>query len=79
MRASKRGPPHNDLDPFARALLRAYTPAALVWGSDWPFLRTGGRTDYGPFLARFEALVSDARMRRAILATTPGRVFGFER
>jgi predicted TIM-barrel fold metal-dependent hydrolase len=77
MRASKRPPPHADLDPFVSALVRAYTPAGLVWGSDWPFLRTGRRTDYAPFLARFASLVDDARARRAILSRTPARVFGF--
>lgn len=77
IRASRRDPPYADLDPFFRELVRVFTPRALTWGSDWPFLRPGRRTDYAPLLARFAALVPGARERRAILSSTPARVFGF--
>nr|WP_315237159.1 amidohydrolase family protein [uncultured Albidiferax sp.] len=69
--------PHTDAWPFVQALLQAYTPQALVWASDWPFLRAPERIDYGPLLALFEQLVPDAAARQAILWDTPRRLFGF--
>ena len=55
----------------------AYTPEALVWASDWPFLRAPARTDYGPLLDVFCKLVPDAAAQRAVLWDTPRRLFGF--
>lgn len=69
--------PYPDAWPFFHALLQAYTPQHLVWGSDWPFLRAPERMDYGPLLALFEQLVPDAAHRQAILRDTPQRLFGF--
>ena len=69
--------PHADAWPFVRALLEAFTPQALVWASDWPFLRAPARTDYGPLLKLIEALLPDEAARRAVLWETPRRLFGF--
>ena len=69
--------PHPDAWPFVQALLGAYTPKALVWASDWPFLRAPERIDYGPLLALFKRLVPDAAAQRAMLWDTPRRLFGF--
>lgn len=77
MRCSRRTAPYPDLDPFVAALLREFSSTRLVWGSDWPFLRTGRRFDYGPMLAWLARAVPRASDRRAILATTPARWFGF--
>jgi predicted TIM-barrel fold metal-dependent hydrolase len=68
--------PHDDAWPYVRALMQAYTPDALVWGSDWPFLRAPSRIDYGPLLALFEKLVPDPAARDAIWWNTPVRLFG---
>ena len=38
--------PYPDAWPYVEALLEAYTPRALVWASDWPFLRAPDRIDY---------------------------------
>ena len=43
-RTSSEKPPHKDLAPRLGALLRAYGPTRLLWGSDWPFVLTGGNT-----------------------------------
>jgi predicted TIM-barrel fold metal-dependent hydrolase len=77
MRCSRKAAPYRDLDPFHTALLREFTARRLVWGSDWPFLRTDRRFDYGPMLAWLGRAVPRASDRRAILATTPARWFGF--
>lgn len=69
--------PHEDAWPFVRALIDAYTPRALVWASDWPFLLAPVRVDYGPLMGLFARLVPDASARRAILWDTPRRLFGF--
>lgn len=76
-KVSQQPHPHADVVPYARALLQAYTPQALVWASDWPFLRAPARIDYGPLLDWLAQLVPDAAARRAILWDTPRRLFGF--
>ncbi len=78
VKCSAQAFPYPDAWPYVRALLEAYTPQALVWGSDWPFLRAPARIDYGPLLALFQQLVPDAADRRAIGHDTPQRLFGFE-
>jgi predicted TIM-barrel fold metal-dependent hydrolase len=77
VKCSARAFPHADAWPFVQALVQAYTPRALVWASDWPFLRAPARIDYAPLLALLERLVPDAAARRAILWDTPRRLFGF--
>jgi len=79
MRCSAAPAPYRDLDPFVAALLQAFSPKRLVWGSDWPFLRTERRLDYAPMLAWLHRVVARASDRRAILATTPSSWFGFGR
>ncbi len=77
MRFSALPPPHADVDPYVAALLRAYGTHALVWGSDWPFLRSPRRVDYAPTMALLAHHVPRAADRRAILVTTPARLFRF--
>ena len=74
---SRQAHPHRDAWPYVQALLDAYTPEALVWASDWPYLRAPVRPDYASLLAFFEQLVPDALARHAIGWQTPCRLFGF--
>lgn len=74
---SQQAYPHPDMAPYVQALIEAYTPQALVWASDWPFLRAPARIDYGPLLRLFELQVPDAAARQAMLWDTPRRLFGF--
>jgi predicted TIM-barrel fold metal-dependent hydrolase len=76
-RTSRAAHPHDDMRPYVQALLQAYTPQALVWGSDWPFLRLAQRPDHAGLLALFARYVPDADARRTILCETPRRLFGF--
>lgn len=69
--------PHADAWPYVQALIEAFTPQQLMWGSDWPFLRAPERIDYGPLLNLFGELVPDEAARQAILWDTPKRLFGF--
>lgn len=77
LRISRRPPPYADVDRYVARLLAEGGPGRLVWGSDWPFLRTQRRVDYGPMLAQLAAWVPDARSRRRILVDTPADLFGF--
>jgi predicted TIM-barrel fold metal-dependent hydrolase len=75
MRFSRQGPPYADTDPFYAAAVRAFSPRALMWGSDWPFLRSDRRLDYGPSLAHLQRVLPGVEDRLAALVTTPGRWF----
>ena len=70
--------PHPDAWPYVKALIDAYTPASLVWASDWPFLRAPERIDYGPLVALAATLLPSEAARRAVFWETPVRLFGFE-
>lgn len=77
MRYSRAPRPWRDIDSFIEAIVREFTPARLVWGSDWPFLRTERRFDYGPMLATLTRAIAMPRERRTVLATTAAHWFGF--
>ena len=70
--------PYADVRPYVQALIQAFTPQALVWASDWPFLRAPARLDYGPLRAMVENWFQDAADRRAVLWDTPRRLFGWQ-
>jgi len=78
-RSSREGYPYHDVDPFIAAALEAFTLDRCVWGSDWPFVRTEERIDYGPPLACLDRWLPDAADRRRVLWETPARLFGFVR
>jgi len=68
-------PGWTDVDPFVRALHEAAGPGALVWGSDWPFLRAEMRFDYAPLLALLTRWIPRPEDRRRILVDTPRTLF----
>jgi predicted TIM-barrel fold metal-dependent hydrolase len=76
-RYSRQRYPYADTRPYVDALINAFTLDACVWGSDWPFLRSPERIDYGPLLKIVEDLLPDADDRRKLLWDTPRRLFGF--
>jgi predicted TIM-barrel fold metal-dependent hydrolase len=69
--------PHADAQPYIQSLIQAFTPQALVWASDWPFLRAPFRLDYGPLRAMVDAWFPEPHDRRAVLWDTPSRLFGW--
>ena len=75
---SAQAAPFADTQPFVQALLQAYTPAACLWASDWPFLRATQHLDVGPILRQVQALLPDAAARRQLLWDTPRRWLGFD-
>ncbi len=68
-------PGWHDVDPFVRVLYENAGPGALVWGSDWPFLRAETRTDYAPLLAVLARWIADPADRRRVLVDTPRELF----
>jgi predicted TIM-barrel fold metal-dependent hydrolase len=69
--------PHPDVQPYVQALIEAYTPQALVWASDWPFLRAPARIDYGPLLTQLPLWLPRPADQQAVLWDTPYRLLGF--
>jgi predicted TIM-barrel fold metal-dependent hydrolase len=76
-RCSQKGPPYRDVDPFIAAAIDAYTLDRCVWGSDWPFVRTSERTDYGPIFDCLQRWLPAESDRQKVLWHTPFRLFGF--
>lgn len=69
--------PFEDAWPYVRAIVDAFTPDRCMWASDWPFLRSTGRQDYGPLVQLAEVLFPDPAERRRLQWDTPRRLFGF--
>jgi predicted TIM-barrel fold metal-dependent hydrolase len=76
-RYSREGFPYRDIDPYAAALIDAFTIDRCVWGSDWPFLRAKHRVDHACLLQALHRWVPDAADLRKVLGDNPGRIFGF--
>jgi len=68
-----------DCRPYVDALLDGGGPRQLVWASDWPFVSHEDSVTYEDCLQDLQRWVADAAVRRAILAQTPARLFGFDR
>ncbi|WP_347555076.1 amidohydrolase family protein [Robbsia sp. KACC 23696] len=62
-----------------RALLQAFGPERLLWGSDWPHTQFESTENPRTVVALRDAIVDDAALRRALLIDTPTELFGFDR
>jgi len=76
-RMSATGWPYDDCTPFVTALIEAFTIERCLWGSDWPFVRSVRRIDYGPQLAYLSKVLANEGDLHAVLWTNPARLFGF--
>lgn len=63
----------------ARALLGAYPPSRLVWGSDWPHTQHRDRTDYRATRSALDDWVPDPSLRRIILCDSARALYRFDR
>lgn len=70
--------PFEDTYTNVRAVIDAFTPAHCLWASDWPFLRSPQRQDYGPLVNLAAIFFPDPAERKAVLWDNPCRLFGFE-
>ena len=68
--------PHEDVTPWARALVEA-APDRLVWGSDWPHVAVAPMPDAGELRNLLATWVPDAAQRHKILVDNPARLYGF--
>jgi predicted TIM-barrel fold metal-dependent hydrolase len=76
-RISSRPLPHEDVTPFAHALLEA-APGRIVWGSDWPHVMVkGAMPNDGDLADLLAAWVPDEALRRRVLVENPARLYGF--
>lgn len=73
-----RGWSVEELRPYADALLEAFGPPRLMWGSDWPVVRLA--SEYGEWRAASLALLSDLgeAERAQVLGGTAARFYGLE-
>jgi predicted TIM-barrel fold metal-dependent hydrolase len=71
--------PYDDARPFVTALVDAFGLDHCLWASDWPYLRSPARVDYGVLLHVVRALFPDTADRRQLLWDTPRELFGFAR
>jgi 2-pyrone-4,6-dicarboxylate lactonase len=72
--------PHADTTVFAQALLEA-APDRVVWGSDWPHVKTDWTIPMpndGDLADLLEFWVPDATLRGKVLVDNPARLYGFE-
>jgi predicted TIM-barrel fold metal-dependent hydrolase len=75
---SKLSYPFKDSWPYVRAIVDAFTLDHCLWASDWPFLRSAQRQDYGPLMELAGLLFPDPAERRKLFCDTPRRLFGFD-
>ena len=72
--------PHAYTVPFAHALLET-APDRLVWGSDWPHVKTEWTIPMpndGDLADLLETWVPDAGLRKHVLVDNPARLYGFD-
>ncbi len=75
--SGRRGPPYDDVRPFAEAVLEA-APDRVVWGSDWPHPAIEGpRPHPATLLDPLFDWVDDADLRRRVLVDNPVHLYGF--
>lgn len=74
---SGTGYPFEDALPYVRSLVDAFTLRHCMWASDWPYLRSEQRQDYGPLLKLAELLFPDEDDRRVVFWEAASRLFGF--
>jgi predicted TIM-barrel fold metal-dependent hydrolase len=76
-RTSAQPFPHVDVEPFIAAVVERYGVDRCIWGSDWPFLNTTQRVEYGKLLSLLARWLPDTADRERVLWLNPARLFGF--
>jgi predicted TIM-barrel fold metal-dependent hydrolase len=76
-RPSRQPFPHEDVEPFVAAVVDAYGLDRCVWGSDWPFIGTSQRVEYGSLLRLLTRWLPDPGDQERVLWRNPARLFGF--
>jgi predicted TIM-barrel fold metal-dependent hydrolase len=69
--------PFADAWPFVHAIVEAFSFDHCLWASDWPFLRSARRQDYGLLVELAGRLFPDPAERSKLFVDTPRGLFGF--
>ncbi len=77
-RTSAQPFPHADVEPFIAAIVDEFGVDRCVWGSDWPFINTTQRVEYGELLGLLTRWLPNPSDRERVLWRNPVRLFGFE-
>jgi 2-pyrone-4,6-dicarboxylate lactonase len=74
-RLSARGPPYDDVIPFARRLVDAF-PDRVLWGTDWPHPNmTTHVPDDGALVDMIPKFAPSAAQQKALLVDNPMRLY----
>jgi 2-pyrone-4,6-dicarboxylate lactonase len=74
-RLSKKGPPYDDVIPFARALTERFTDR-ILWGTDWPHPNmTTHVPDDGQLVDMIPKFAPTAAQQKAMLVDNPERLY----
>lgn len=76
-RASREGPPFADMDAPFGLIARTAHPGRLLWGSDWPFVRSPHRPPYAATLVALDRWIGDPELGLAVLRDNPSALFGW--
>ncbi len=76
-RTTAQGAPYREVDRFVEGVVESFGLDRCVWGSDWPFLDTPQRVEYGDLLTCLARWLPDADHRNRVLRQNPARLFGF--
>jgi 2-pyrone-4,6-dicarboxylate lactonase len=76
-RISKRGPPYEDAQPFARHLVESFGDRVL-WGNDWPHPNHAGPIpDDAQLVQLIAPIAPTAAQQQALLVDNPARLYRF--
>src|SRR5581483_3695725 len=78
-RLSLRGPPYDDVVPFAQAIVEA-APERVLWGTDWPHpMYQAGKPmpNDGDLVDLLGTYVPDGAVRERILVDNAARLYGW--
>jgi 2-pyrone-4,6-dicarboxylate lactonase len=74
-RLSRKGPPYDDVIPFARALTERF-PDRILWGTDWPHPNmTTHAPDDGALVDMIPKFAPTPALQKALLVDNPGRLY----
>jgi predicted TIM-barrel fold metal-dependent hydrolase len=76
-RCTAQGAPYRDVDRFVVPVIESFGLDRCVWGSDWPFIDTPHRVEYGDLLRCLARWLPDPDHRDRVLRRNPARLFGF--
>lgn len=75
-RISNKFDSYLDVTPWAQELVKL-APDRVLWGSDWPHVHLSRMVNTGTLRNQLSTWVPDQNLRKKILVTNPGILYGF--